>query len=336
LIKKALASVLVVVLLVLSAVAATSASSSLSITGAGNVVGFAPTNHKFDYVVVILLENVALGTIMNGTSAPYMKSLANNYSLALHYSAIAHPSLPNYLALASGQPFIQWSPSDSGPSGDKGCCTAGNASNIVDRLEAAHLTWKAYAEDYPGPGSGKGYSSGGCYLGDEGPGNYYGRHVPFVYFNDIIDSAQRCSRIVSANSVMSSHQETDDLFLKDLSSVATASNFMWLTPSGLDDMHDSTVAYGNAYLSKLVPAILNSTVFRTQKAALFIVFDEGTAEYPSDWVYALWAGPLVKTSYQSSTHFTQYSFLSTIEQNWGLHPFTGNDLNAPGMAEFFT
>jgi phosphatidylinositol-3-phosphatase len=335
LIKRLLPPLLVIGILLTST--AYAASSSLTISSAANVVGFTPTNHKFDYVLVILMENQGLDTIVNGTGAPYMKSLAENYSLLTQYTAIAHPSLPNYLAILSGQPFIQFSPSDSGPSGDKGCCTAGNATNLVDRLEAAHLTWKVYAEDYPAGGTGKSYSSGGCYLGDEGPGNYYGRHVPFVYFNDVIDSAQRCSKIISANSVMSSHQETDDILLKDLSSVATSSNFMWLTPNGLDDMHDSTIAFGNAYLSKVVPAILNSALFRTQKAALFIVFDEGESQnqYPSDWVYAVWAGPLVKSGYRSTTHYSQYSILSTLEENWGIHPFTGNDVNAAAMMDVF-
>lgn len=331
-IKGLVASAFVIALLATSVVAAS--STSLTITSTANVVAFAPANHKFDYVLVILLENIALNTIINGTSAPYMKSLAENYSLATQYTAIAHPSLPNYLAMFSGQQFAPWSAGDCGPSGDTGSCTAKNSTNLVDRLEAAGLTWKAYVEDYPAKGTGSLYSSGGCYLGDENPANYYGRHVPFVYFNDIIDNPQSCAKIVRANTVMTNNPETDDVLLKDLNSVST-SNFMWLTPNGLDDMHDSTVAFGNRYLSNLIPAILNSTLFRTQKAALFVVFDEGTAQYPSDWIYAIWAGPVVKKGYVSSTHYTQYSFLSTIEQNWGLHPITVNDVNAPPMMEFF-
>ena len=323
------------IILLLSTTTYAASSTSLTITSTANVVGFAPENHKFDYVVVVLMENQALNTIINGTAAPYMKSLASNYSLALKYTAIAHPSLPNYLAIFSGQQWPPWSAGDCGPSGDTGSCTAGKAPNLVDRLEAAGLTWKAYVEDYPAKGSGSLYSSGGCYLGDENPANYYGRHVPFLYFNDIIDNSARCSKIVAANSVMSNKQETDDVFLNDLNSVSTASNFMWLTPNGLDDMHDATVAFGNAYLAKLVPAILNSTVFRTQKAALFVVFDEGVVQYPSDWIYAVWAGPLVKKGYTSTTHYSQYSLLSTLEQNWGLHPLTANDVNAPPMFEFF-
>jgi len=323
------------IIFLLSATVYAASSTSLTITGTANVVGFAPTNHKFDYVLIILMENQALNTIMNGTSAPFMKSLAENYSLATRYTAIAHPSLPNYLAILSGSQFSPWTASDCGPSGETGSCTTGTQPNLIDRIEAAGLSWKAYAEDYPGQGTGKIYSSGGCYLGDETTANFYARHVPMLYFNDIIDSSARCAKIVPASSVVTSHQETDDILLKDLSSVSTASNFMWLTPNGLDDMHDATVAFGNAYLAKLVPAILNSTVFRTQKAALFIVFDEGTAQYPSDWIYAVWAGPLVKKGYVSTTHYTQYSLSATIEQNWGLHPLTSNDVSAPPMFEFF-
>jgi acid phosphatase len=325
------------VILLLSVTVYAASSASLTIAGTANVVGFAPTNHKFDYVLVVLMENQGLSTIMNGTSAPFMKSLANNYSLAEKYTAMAHPSLPNYLAILSGSQFSPWTASDCGPSGDTGSCTTGTQPNLIDRIEAAGLTWKAYAEDYPGQGTGKLYSSGGCYLGDEEPANFYARHVPMLYFNDIIDNSARCAKIVPASSVVTNKQETDDILLKDLSSVSTASNFMWLTPNGLDDMHDATIAFGNAYLAKLVPDILNSTVFRTQKAALFIVFDEGSgsAQYPSDWVYAMWAGSVAKKGYVSTTHYSQYSLTATIEQNWGLHPLTSNDVNAAPMFEFF-
>ena len=332
-IKRLVPAVLVIALLLATAVSAS--STSLTFTSNANVVGFAPTNHKFDYVVVILMENQPISAIMNGTSTPYMRSLADHYSLALRYTGNAHDSLPNYIALLSGQPFISWAPGDCGPTGDTGACTTGNTTNLVDSLEAAHLTWKAYAEDYPANVTGKFHSSGGCYLGEEGPGNFYARHVPFLYFNDIIDSPARCAKIVPANSVMSSSQETPDLFLRDLNSTSTSSNFMWLTPNGLDDMHDSSAAFGDKYLSMVVPAILNSTLFRTQRAALFVVFDEGVNPFPSDYIYAVWAGPLVKVGFQSKTHYSHYSFLATIEQNWGLKPFTSNDVQWPSMFEFF-
>src|SRR5205814_815330 len=72
----------------------------------------------------------------------YVNALAHRYAIATSSYAITHPSLPNYLALTSG--------STQGITSDcTDCHVAGR--NIVDQLEAAHLTWKAYMEGLPSP-----------------------------------------------------------------------------------------------------------------------------------------------------------------------------------------
>jgi len=95
----------------------------------------------------------------------------------------------------------------------------------------------------------------------------------------------------------------------------------------------------------IVPKILSSTIFTTQRAALFIVYDEGTdlrqgaGTCPvgsGDCVYAVWAGPQVKNRYVCGENYSHYSFLSTIEWNWGLQNLTSNDGSAPPMSEVFT
>ncbi len=308
--------------------------------------------HAFDYVVVITLENQGIADIINSSFAPFLNQLASSYSLATNYTGIDHPSLPNYLALVSGQSFSSWSKADCSPGPD---CSAGNAPNIVDGLESRGLTWKAYMEDYPS-NCGSQCSNGGCFLGDTGTGTYVARHDPFVYFNDIVNSTDRCANIVPANSA--GHGGPDNLFLSDLASPSTASNLMWLAPNLCDDMHDSCnglnnqtdtgscgassqcVPQGDSYLAHLVPSILTSNLFTHQKAALFITFDEGNGYCPidgtsRDCVYAIWAGPAVKTSFKSSASFNHYSFLSTLETVWNLQPLTSNDANAQPMTQFF-
>src|SRR4029077_1506238 len=121
----------------------------------------------------------------------------------------------------------------------------------------------------------------------------------------------------------------------------TASNLMWLTPDLCDDGHDLWSPYNNAttqqnlYLSELVPQILSSNVFTTQRAALFITYDEGAHTYPRDFVTSIWAGPIVKTHYKSSLQYSHYSFLKTIENNWGLQPLNQTtDGQASSMSEF--
>jgi len=319
---------------------------------ASQTFGHYDSSRPFNYVVVIVLENEGLANIINSSLAPYMTQLASTYGLAVNYTAIAHPSLPNYLALLSGQDFISWSTNDCNPSPG---CFAGNATNLVDSLENHGLTWKAYMEDYP-TSCGSQCSTGGCFMGDKGTGEYAARHDPFVYFSDIVNSTSRCSNIVPANS--GGQGGPDNLFLSDLASPSTASNLMWLTPNLCDDMHDACtgptnqtdngecgtasqcVPQGDSYLEHLVPEILASNLFTHQKAALFITFDEGNGYCPlngssADCVPAIWAGPTVKMSFKSTTSFSHYSFLSTLESVWHLSPLTSNDAGAVAMTAFF-
>jgi len=163
-----------------------------------------------------------------------------------------------------------------------------------------------------------------CYTSDSG--SYYVRHNPFVYFSDIVNNQARCNRVVPAGSGAS-------VLVSDLISTSTASNFMWLTPNGCNDMHDCSVSTGDNYLSVLVPKILNSNIFKTQRAALFITFDEPGSS--GSQLYTVWAGPVAKQAYQSSISYNHYSFLKTIEANWGLSSLTSNDGGASPMSDFF-
>jgi len=300
---------------------------------------------KFDYVVTIIMENKELGSVYSSgcvTGCSYITSLANNYSIAENYYSQWCTSLPNYLVLIGGSDF-GYSP------GCTNCIPTGcgalwpiQSQSIVDRIEISGRAWKAYMEDYPGSGLGPGYSSGGCYLGDNG--KYVVIHNPFVYFADVENTASRCSRIVPANSATTlSQPERDDLFLHDLQSTGTASHFMWLTPNNCDNMHDlcygpNPVAEGNQYLSQLVPQILNSTIFKTQRAALFITWDEGCSGCAQE-IAAIWSGPVVKTHYCNCTttkFYTHASVPKTLETIWTLPTLGQLDATAPSMTEFFS
>lgn len=313
----------------------------------------------FNYLVVILLENRGINqTYGSGCTGvcTYIKQLANQYGLADGYSAVIHDSLPNYLALTSG-----WTQSLQGTSGDcsplpSSKTNCGNRTlnpqistfpftspNIVDRVESAGMTWKAYMEDYStlcvGSPTNLNCSTGGCYVGYGGvSGKYDSQHDPFVYYDDITNNMGRCGRIVPANS---GQGYPDDRLINDLSSTTSASNLMWLTPNLCDDGHDKCLPFDNAtsqqnqYLSELVPQILGSNIFMTQRAALFITYDEGLQTYPSDYVTSIWAGPMAKTNYKSSIQYSHYSLLKTIETNWGLQQFNQTtDGQASSMSEF--
>ena len=293
----------------------------------------------FDHVVVVIMEDHGIQEICGSSpppcqstmGAPYMAGLANSYAIGSHYLGVTHYSQADYLAMLGGT-------TDNCSSA--GCPWPFNGPNLVDRLEASGLTWKGYMENQN--------MASGCDLSYHQP--YTPEHSPFVGFTDIVNSPTRCSQIVLANP--SGCSVTVCPLINDLNS-GSAPNFMWLTPNNCDNMHGFTytngtvlcpksVSFGDGYLSSLVPNILKSTTFTTQRSALFVVFDEGNGYCPlnqsttEDCVYAVWAGPLAKANYGTTNLYNHYSWLRTVEVNWNLQALTSNDASATPMAEFFT
>ena len=255
---------------------------------------------------------------------PYIASLANTYGIASQYLGVSHFSQADYIALLGGDIY--------------GCvgypCTPSSHANLVDRLEAAGLTWKGYMENQA--------VQSGCDANYNQP--YTPEHNPFVFFTDITSNPARCSQVVLANP--SGCSATDCSLINDLNS-GSAPNFMWLTPDNCNNMHGYTggcsasIPAGDTYLNSLVPNILNSQTFTTQRAALFVVFDEGNGYCPlnnssEDCVYGVWAGSGTKTNFVSTNLYDHYSFTKTVEVNWNLASLASNDAAATPMTEFFT
>ncbi len=294
---------------------------SLVLSGLMPVTHRVGTDSTFSHILIILMENMGIQDICgrspppcHGANTHYMSLLANKYGIASQYTAITHPSLPNYVALLGGDTF----------SCIKSCPPLPYA-NLVDRLEATGLTWKGYIEDY----------SGGCHGANLGA--YDPDHNPFAHFQDILNNTARCNRIVNAGT-------GDSALLTDLASNATAPNYMWLAPNDCDNMDDPCGGQpltGDDYLAGLVTQILDSTVFRTTNAALFITFDEGNGYCPlnrsnEDCLYTVWAGPTAKKAFSSPSFYNHYSLLATLERVWNLEPLTSNDGAASPMTEFLS
>src|SRR5438876_10044259 len=226
----------------------------------------------FDHVVVVIMEDHGVQEICGSSpppcqstmGAPYMAGLANSYAIGSQYLGVTHYSQADYLAMLSGT---------TDNCSATGCPWPFNGLNLVDRLEASGLTWRGYIENQN--------MASGCDLTYHQP--YTPEHNPFVGFTDIVNSPTRCSQIVLANP--SGCSVTDCPLINDLNS-GSAPNFMWLTPNNCNNMHgyaggcSASIPFGDAYLSGLVPNILNSTTFTTRRAALFVVFDEGNGYCP--------------------------------------------------------
>lgn len=261
------------------------------------------SNQHIQHIFLIVDENKPSSTIVGNTAAPYLNKLINQYAYATNYSGVTHPSLPNYLALTSG--------STDGITTDCNPPSAGcevNVKNIADEIQNSGRTWKAYAESMPSS----------CYSLNYG-NNFATKHVPFLYYKDIIGNSSRCD----------SHVVPFTQMATDLQSVSTTPNYAFITPNLCNDMHNCPVSTGDSWLSTTVPEILNSKAFTTQKSLLIITWDEG---YVGDNVVpAIFVGNTAKQGYKASAAYNHYSVLHTIEYLWNLKPLTSNDQQAPLM-----
>ncbi|HYM66434.1 MAG TPA: alkaline phosphatase family protein [Patescibacteria group bacterium] len=190
-------------------------------TGCGGGVAsvHAPTPVTQQHVFLIVMENRSPAEALTG---PFTASLAASYGLADGYRAVAHPSVPNYLALSSGS---TWGVTDDSyhvlPQADLG-----------DELTAAGVSWKAYME---------GMGDGGCF---NSPLPYDPGHNPFAFYGG------RCP----ANVVPFAS------FASDLA--AGPPRFSWISPDRCHDEHDCAVSAGDSWLREQAGAIMSSAAWR--------------------------------------------------------------------------
>ena len=198
-------------------------------TAAGVTPG--PQLRRAAHVFVIVMENRSFTEALSGSATA---RLARAYGLAANYRAVAHPSLPNYLALTSGS---TWGIADDSyhrlP-----------AAGIGAELTRAHVPWRAYMEGL----------TGDCF---DSPYPYALKHDPFAYYGG------RCPPQVVRLSRLPS----------DLSSPAPP-RFAWITPGLCHDGHDCTTAVADRWLGGEVAAILASPAWRRDGGVIFITWDE--------------------------------------------------------------
>ena len=255
-----------------------------AVSGAARSVENIPAAH----VVVIALENHEYGSIIGSRSAPYLNALAGKYVLLTGYDAVTHPSLPNYLALTSGATFgIRTNCFQ--------CLIQGR--NIVDQLEVAGISWKGYMESMPRA----------CYWGNAY--QYVQSHDPFIHYANIKSNRSRCGKIVPFTQLAADEARN------------ALPGFAFVTPNMCHDMHDCSVATGDAWLASVVPGIL---AHLGTNGVVVITFDEGTTRAGCCYyaaggrVATIIAGPGARLATKLSRAADHYSLLRLIEDNWGL------------------
>ena len=248
------------------------------------------------------MENREASAITASTM-PYLYGLSQTYGRADQFYAVAHPSLPNYLAF--------WSGSTHGITDDASHDLA--APSLADQVTAAGRSWRIYAQDYPDTA---GCHTGSAYSGGvDGPGvagTYVRKHNPALSFTSVSGSAE-CAKI------------------QPLARFDPAVDLAFVVPNLCDDMHDCPPAQGDAFLRAFLPTVFAAPEW--PETLLVVSFDEGTTSANGGGRVFTMVAREGLAGVTSSTRHDHYGLLRTIQDILGL-PCLGASCRAAPLDEF--
>lgn len=250
------------------------------------------------HVVTVFLENEEASSVW--AMGPYETSLADTYAFSTEEYGVTHPSEPNYLAVTGGSVF--------GRSGTDAYTVLPNAS-IADLLELRGLSWGEFAQSMPHP----------CDTTDHYP--YAVKHNPFVFYHDIVKNSSRCD----------SHVVDFGGWTSDVAA-GTVPNYAFITPNLLNDGHDTSVAYADAWLESWLQPLLADPF---AASTLFIItYDEGATNegytvgnttLAGGNVFTVFVSPYTLHSGPFAAPVSHYNLLTTTEWLLGVGSLGNND-----------
>ena len=244
-------------------------------------------------VVVIAMENREYESVIGNPAWPNVNNLANSYTLATNYFAVTHPSLPNFVAMASGITVAD----NSGPQ------VPANVHSIVDQLTEKGIAWRVYQDGLPAAGATDCVSP--CAR----------TFNPFVWFDSVVLDPSKVINIVPAAQLL------DDL------NRPHPPDFIWYVPDFITSGHNSTDEFTDNFLNQFVSQIMSSSWWGNgTNRRIFITWDEGLTNLGIGGNPG--GGHIVaividqKGHQEISRPANHYGFLRTLETIYGL-PFLG-------------
>lgn len=227
-----------------------------------------------DHIVIVVEENKSFAQIIGNPDAPYINALARRGVLFTHSYGVTHPSQPNYLALFSG--------STHGVSSNE-CPLTLSGENLASALLLRKLSFASYAESMPEAG----YP--GC-----SNGAYKRKHNP----------AANWPELAAYNLPLSA-------FPQDYAQLPTVALVM---PNQLGDMHDGSIAAGDAWLAQEIEPYAQWAL--THNSLLIVTWDEDDGS-GDNRIATIMLGAMVKPGL-SSQRISHYTLLRTLSQMYGL------------------
>jgi hypothetical protein len=248
-------------------------------------------------VVIVVEENHAFSQIIGSADAPYINALATSPDAALFTQSfsLTHPSQPNYLSLFSG--------SNQGVTDYSTPPTTFRTPNLGAALRAHGLSLVGFAEDLPFAG----------FTGDTS-GAYARKHAPWINWQG-----------TGHNRLPAKVNQPFTAFPGNFNKLPTVS---FVIPNLQDDMHDGTVAAGDAWLQQHLDAYIRWAP--THNSLFILTFDEDNM-LGNNQITTLFLGARVKPGQYSET-ITHLNVLRTIEGMYQL-PRVGGSATVPPITD---
>lgn len=291
-----------------------SGTGAASTRTAGTCNGEPDTLRPIQHVVVIMAENVSIGTLIGGPGsrndrrAPFLNRLARDCGLATNYHVITQPSHPNYVAVVAGSTHVP-------PSCHDFACTARplHTPSLFGQLGQAGLTWRVYVESM----------STNCQQSSEGP--YEVGHNPAPWFVPLREACARYDVPIEQLDADIAHDRLP--------------NFSWIVPNDDHNMHvephgtGGEIRTGDAWLRRQMTQVIATPGYRDGSTVLFITWDEGDLtgvpfnrdclspalhDDVSCRVATLVVSKWVATGTTSDAFLSHFGLLKTVERLFGL------------------
>jgi len=257
----------------------------------------------YDHIVIVMDENKNYSSIIGSSNAPFINSLARDGANFTQMYGEEHHSEGNYLWLFSGDrqnlPDYKDGISDH----------QFNVANLGHSLLAKGLSFVGYSEGLPSVG----------YVGAHS-GRYVRKHNPWVNFQAVGDKQPLGDQLpASTNQPFSA-------FPRDYNQLPTVA---WVVPDLKDDMHDGSVAQGDAWLKAHLGDYCRWAI--THNSLLIFTFDENGQSKPGptdprnhdndNRIATIFYGAGIKPgNYAEGAGVTHVNVLRTIEAMYGLSP----------------
>lgn len=252
---------------------------------AAGVFGATPQSK---HVVLVVEENHSFDSVISKGGMPYLKSLAEKYTLLTNYYGNHHPSIGNYFTMTTGQTI----------STNDGYNGTVPYDNLISQLVAANKTWKAYGDSLPEPG----------YIGgNQRP--YVKKHFPIAYFENVRNDPAQRKNLAPA-----------EQFIADLRSSQGLPDFSMLIPNMDHDAHDGTLQEADDWLKQHIEPLLADPEFQ-KDGILIVTFDESfksDQDHGGGHITTVVIGPLAKEHFTDTTFYQHQSLFATLEEILGL------------------